>query len=296
MIFNHCKFRTTVKKGTYTKMIKNFANRITYEIPKEIEGDILAVLHGYSEKSIKTTYPVYPITSPLMIYVYGDKPRLWVNGKTKVPAQRLHLAGQIYNADVKIILNGLFGQIGFMLHPASTYYLFHKPGSYFLNRWRPLLQSSPIEPKTLLDSLDCSLPPLANLDLMIAFLQKLSKNRLPAIAWLDASVVEINKQNGNISVQKLSENVGLSSGYFRKKFKQVIGVPPKYFCKVVQLNAIFEAINTGTEKLHQIALDCGYYDQAHFINDFNRFIGQSPENFLKGKHGYVKSYLGKIKE
>lgn len=131
---------------------------------------------------------------------------------------------------------------------------------------------------------------------MIAFLQKLSKNRLPAIAWLDASVVEINKQNGNISVQKLSENVGLSSGYFRKKFKQVIGVPPKYFCKVVQLNAIFEAINTGTEKLHQIALDCGYYDQAHFINDFNRFIGQSPENFLKGKHGYVKSYLGKIKE
>ena len=104
-------------------MIKNFANRITYEIPKEIEGDILAVLHGYSEKSIKTTYPVYPITSPLMIYVYGDKPRLWVNGKTKVPAQRLHLAGQIYNADVKIILNGLFGQIG-LYAPSRKHLLF----------------------------------------------------------------------------------------------------------------------------------------------------------------------------
>ena len=68
---------------------------------------------------------------------------------------------------------------------------------------------------------------------------------------------------------------------------------PKYFCKVIQINFNFELLRTSnTEKLHHLALDCGYYDQAHFINDFNRFIGESPTKFLRGQHGFVKSYSG----
>jgi len=72
---------------------------------------------------------------------------------------------------------------------------------------------------------------------------------------------------------------GVCERHFRRIFKKVIGVAPKYFCKVIQLNTVFDMLSTSaTEKLHHLALDCGYYDQSHFINDFNRLIGESPEN------------------
>ena len=42
--------------------------------------------------------------------------------------------------------------------------------------------------------------------------------------------------------------------------------------------------------MHLLALDCGYYDQSHFINDFNKLIGNTPENFLQGNQTYLKNY------
>jgi len=38
----------------------------------------------------------------------------------------------------------------------------------------------------------------------------------------------------------------------------------------------------GTKQVDwtQVALDCGYYDQAHFIHDFQSFSGMTPSAYL----------------
>lgn len=33
----------------------------------------------------------------------------------------------------------------------------------------------------------------------------------------------------------------------------------------------------------QLAHDCGYYDQSHFINEFREFSGFSPSHYLEAK-------------
>ena len=54
-----------------------------------------------------------------------------------------------------------------------------------------------------------------------------------------------------------------------------------------------DLIKSGaSEKFHTLALDYAYNDQAHFINDFKRLIGESPVRSLNGKFAYLKSYLG----
>jgi len=275
-------------------MIKSFATKLDYKIPQELQQYVIAIIHGESEDTIDVIYPVFPTGFPLVINIYNDIPTLHINNQVIHPNSRLQIAGQIYNTEVNIEIKGTFGQIGLVLYPSAPYYLFHKMGDSFLNRWCNLESSSPLSIKNLSNDLSNCQTPLDRVSILLEFVKLLHSNRLPEIEWLDKTLHKIYSLGGKISQENLAEKAEISLRHFRRKFKDVIGVSPKYFCKVIQLNTVFEMLSANdTEKLHHLALDCGYYDQAHFINDFKKLIGKSPVNFLTGEHSYVKTYLGR---
>ncbi len=275
-------------------MMKSFATKLDYKIPEELQQYVVAVIQGESEANIDVIYPVFPTGFPLMINIYNDIPTLHINNEIICPNSRLQVAGQIYNANVTIEIKGVFGQIGLVFYPSAPYYLFHKLGGSFLNRWCDLETSSPVSIKTLHNDLSNCQIPLDRVSMLLEFVNSLHNNRLPEIEWLDKALFKIYSLGGKISQENLAEHAKISLRHFRRKFKEIIGVSPKYFCKVIQLNTVFEMLSTNdTEKLHQLALDCGYYDQAHFIKDFKKLIDNSPVNFLNGEHSYVKTYLGR---
>lgn len=182
-----------------------------------------------------------------------------------------------------------------ILHPAATYYLFHKPGGFFNNMWTSFKDSSPLCSCKLIEEDLSGCTTINNrIHLILSFLTELEKQRLPSIPWLEKSINLILLKNGHISQEELLEEAGVSIRHFRRVFKNVIGVPPKHFCKVIQLNTVFQLLNnSSSEKMHLLALDCGYYDQSHFINDFNKFIGDTPEKFFQGNPSYLKEYMGR---
>jgi AraC-like DNA-binding protein len=275
-------------------MIETFFKVLDHKIPAELQDFVLSVVQGESDSDIKASYPVHPNGLPLLIYVYGVMPIHHINGTSSNPESRLNLAGQVYDADIHIEINGKFGQHGLLFYPTAPYYLFHKPGSYFLNKWRPVSEAWPIADKIPDSKFLETISIAQRTEIFLEFLLRLSANRLPPIEWLDRALRQILKKNGAIAQEELIKNSPIGARHFRRKFKEIIGVSPKYFCKVIQLNTIFELLKSSdSKKLHHLALDCGYYDQAHFINDFNKLIGDSPENFLHGEHAYVQSYLGR---
>lgn len=276
-------------------MIKIFARKIDLEVPVKLRGLVLAFIVGESGEEIQERIPIFPTGFPLIVNVFGTIPKMTINGKIFQPKSRTVLAGQMENVKIHSDFHGVYGQVGIILHPTAAYYLFHQKGVGLKNTWTPLDEISPMSCGGLAEK-------LAKKDLskgerfrhLLIFLNQLEEQRLPCIEWLENSLLKIYEQNGNIDQRDLHDSSGVCARHFRRVFKNVIGVPPKYFCKVVQMNTAFEALKEeDPQKLHHIALDCGYYDQSHFINDFRNMFGLSPEKFLNGKHSYIRNFMGR---
>ena len=61
---------------------------------------------------------------------------------------------------------------------------------------------------------------------------------------------------------------------FERLFNELIGANPKEYARIVRLKLLqhdFENIN-----LAQLAYQCGYADQSHFIREFKQFSGYTP--------------------
>jgi len=89
-------------------------------------------------------------------------------------------------------------------------------------------------------------------------------------------------------VLQMAEAVGFSQRRFIQLFSNEVGLTPKLFCRVSRFQRVVRTVHP----LHKIgwaamALDCGYYDQAHFNHDFQEFAGITPMQYLEQKTPHV---------
>ena len=88
------------------------------------------------------------------------------------------------------------------------------------------------------------------------------------------------KSKQHISIDELSKSLCISNRGLQKLFKKHIGMSPIYFRRIARFNHSANFIlNQPDLSLTNIAYECGYYDQAHFIKDFKKFGGVSPSTF-----------------
>ena len=88
-------------------------------------------------------------------------------------------------------------------------------------------------------------------------------------------------------IADLAEHVGLSQRRFIDLFGSEVGLRPKRFSRVLRFQRALRLINRTTAiDWTALALDCGYYDQAHFIHDFQEFCSVAPTAYaaLRSEH------------
>jgi AraC-like DNA-binding protein len=92
------------------------------------------------------------------------------------------------------------------------------------------------------------------------------------------------------NVQRLAgvaAQLGVSQKHFIHEFRQRVGITPKMFCRIRRFQSVLSEINRkGSVEWTSVALDCGYFDQAHFINDFQTFAGLNPTAYLSYRSDY----------
>jgi AraC-like DNA-binding protein len=76
------------------------------------------------------------------------------------------------------------------------------------------------------------------------------------------------------SVRDVARSTGWSERRFSKVFREHVGFSPKAWCRIQRFQRAVKLLHTGVEfPLAELALDCGFYDQAHFANEFRAFSG-----------------------
>lgn len=99
-------------------------------------------------------------------------------------------------------------------------------------------------------------------------------------------ITNIIKQPTISNFHNLSDQIGYSQKHFIDLFKGQVGIPPKQYLKIMRFQkAIYKIEANRSIHWSGIAAESGFYDQAHFINDFRDFSGFTPNEYIKKKAG-----------
>ena len=82
-----------------------------------------------------------------------------------------------------------------------------------------------------------------------------------------------------ITVEDLANVAALSPSHFSRLFKQTMGKSPMNFVTAYRVEQAKKRLSSMDLPLIDIALDCGFADQAHFSRVFKQSEGITPKTY-----------------
>ncbi len=83
-------------------------------------------------------------------------------------------------------------------------------------------------------------------------------------------------------VDDVVSRLNLNKRTLQRLFSQYVGVSPKWVIQRYRLHEVAERLADGeVVDGTRMALDLGYFDQAHFIKDFKAIVGKTPAEYAR---------------
>ncbi|WP_170330982.1 helix-turn-helix domain-containing protein [Ruegeria arenilitoris] len=82
-----------------------------------------------------------------------------------------------------------------------------------------------------------------------------------------------------ITVDQLAAEAGMSPSHFARAFKETLGSTPMQYVLAYRIEQAMKMMEDAECPLGNIALACGFADQAHFTRSFKQVVGQTPRAF-----------------
>ena len=87
------------------------------------------------------------------------------------------------------------------------------------------------------------------------------------------------RMDGDVSLDALAARSGWSSFHLHRAFRRLVGETPKAYTQRLRLDRAAARLATGTDRVVDIALDCGFASHEVFSRAFRRRFGRSPEQY-----------------
>jgi AraC-like DNA-binding protein len=115
---------------------------------------------------------------------------------------------------------------------------------------------------------------------------------------LDYTIKQICEQLSGICAMGSLKEITLPNAEtqqaLRLRFKNTVGLCPKFFQKLVRLNYVmylFLHQRDTIGNLTSLALEAGYFDQAHFIKDFRMVFKAAPKDFFNAPFPLTRHFV-----
>lgn len=250
-------------------------------------------LHGYNDSRDGHVLTIPPSGGMFLSYVDGAPLHVHFSDRTYREEPRLFIGGQLRHEAPRLESRGRFSLIGTEFTPAGFHRLFGVDAAPYTDAITDFAVDWPDEAVLLTGELAA----LPDVPARISALDRHLCMRIDTAGTattVERAVEYIQARHGLVRVEQIAEHCATSARQLQRRFLRVVGVTPKHFAKVVQLNAVVAGLaGCAPGNLHVFAADCGYYDQAHFIHDFQRLVGTHPLRFLRDDDDFLRTFLGR---
>jgi AraC-like DNA-binding protein len=128
--------------------------------------------------------------------------------------------------------------------------------------------------RALRDRLRELLTPTARLRYLEQFLLHRFTSRLSRNPIVDYALKSFHREPGLATVREVARSTGWSERRFSQVFREQVGFSPKAWTRILRFQRAVQRLHAGVEiPWAEMALECGYYDQSHFANEFRAFSG-----------------------
>lgn len=101
----------------------------------------------------------------------------------------------------------------------------------------------------------------------------------------------IRSAHGRLRIDALAASMGVSRRHLERRFHGSVGIGPKLLARIARFQHLVRSLDrSDSPRWAGLAVQCGYYDQAHLIRDFRQFTGESPAAFLGAEHSLAELF------
>ena len=224
-------------------------------------------------------------TMSIVICLAHERFPYWPAGQSEGPAEWKPAAvvAGAYSGYSVIDTSTMDELVGVQFHAGGAKSFLGAPADEFTNDDTPLEAVWGSQAGELRERLLAAASPEDKLRALESGLQRRLRQAVAARAEVSFALQAFQAAPNVVSVAEVTRKTGLSRRRFAQVFREEVGVTPKLYCRIRRFQQAIRQIGMGTEvRWADVALDGGYFDQAHFVNEFRSFSGINPSTYRAG--------------
>ena len=223
-----------------------------------------------------------PSSYPGIVFNYGEPYFLQNKKYPRLAVPQQFVAG-LSTYSFKLFLSGRIGIAGIVLKPAALSTLFGLESYEYTEERMDLftvLKERYVQ--TYAEKIRQAEGTVDKVRLMEDFLLHHYKLTRPETDYIDHAANVIAESNGMLHMHDLLKESCMSRRTFERRFFRKVGLSPKYYGRIRRIGYVANLI-AGKKKVNwpEVFYQAEFFDQAHFIKDFEEFTGRSPQQYLK---------------
>jgi len=170
---------------------------------------------------------------------------------------------------------------GIKFHPGAFYPFLRKPVSSIANTsvlaTQVFANAADAEKEVLARCQDGSMVQAAT-NFLMAHLPSMD----PRVDAARGAVEQIVRDRSVTRVEHLVARCGIGERTLQRLFDRYVGASPRWVIKRYRIYEALESVAAANRaEWVELAQNLGYFDQAHFINDFKKLVGRSPNEYAE---------------